>query len=252
MPILGSALHNILEHGEKLSAMVWLREMHNTAVKARLQTDMQSSEPGGGLWDLVQLTGEKARRSNVMLLDRDKAEVFYSRVSDLEDLFSCVHLHIELIVSRDQPLHTQVDKICEISYACTKALQTAMHYRDAQQTWYPSPEGLTPWYCKSNVRLGLWKLCTLILDLKDEASGSASSLVEKLVGNLEGLVDILLESYAGAITAKVEREEEYRGLQKEYWSKRDTLLNSMYQYAKAVAEAATEASFLMNLTLFCA
>jgi nuclear pore complex protein Nup133 len=78
------------------------------------------------------------------------------------------------------------------------------------------------------------------LDLKDEASSSTPSLVPKLADHLEELVDLLLESYAGAITAKVEREEEYRGLQKEYWSRRDTLLDALYQNAKTVAEAATE------------
>lgn len=243
-----SVLHVIMEHGEKLSAMIWLRELHNTSVQARLQsppdsaksTDTVSAEPGGALWDLVQLVGEKARRNNVMLLDRDKAEVFYSRVSDIEDLFSCIHLHIDIVISKDQPAHTQVEKTCEISYACTKALQTAIGYRDAQQTWYPSPEGLTPWYCKPVVRSGLWKLATLILDLKEEASALVPSLVASLIAHLEELADIFLEAYAGAITAKVEREEEYRGLQMEYWSRRDTLLGAMYQYAKGVTEAATE------------
>lgn len=236
-------LHMIMEHGEKLAAMMWLRETHNTSVQARLQSSPDngnSGELGGALWDLVQLAGETARRSNVMLMNRDKAEVFYSRVSELEDLFTCIYKHIDMIVGRDQPVHTQVERTCEISHACTKALQTAIRYRDAQQHWYPSPEGLTPWYCKPVVRSGLWKLAMLILELKEEASVLVPSMVAMLIAHLEELADILLEAYAGAITAKVEREEEYQGLQIEYWGRRDALLSAMYEYAKGMAEAATQ------------
>eukprot|EP00249_Psilotum_nudum_P023420 c28865_g1_i1 orf=186-2570(+) len=90
-----SALHTILEHGEKLASMIQLRELHNASAQARRQcsvdspksTDAYVTELGGALWDLVRLVGEKARRNNIILMDREKAEVFYSQVSDLEDLF---------------------------------------------------------------------------------------------------------------------------------------------------------------------
>ncbi|MCO5568369.1 hypothetical protein L7F22_022068 [Adiantum nelumboides] len=240
-------LHMIMEHGEKLSAVICLREVHNSSAQARLQgpsdsvrsSKTQAAELGGALWDLVLLSGEKARRNNVMLLGRDKAEVFYSRVSDLEDLFLCIHLHIDMIISKDQTTQAQVEKAGEISYACSKALQTAIRYRDSQHTWYPSPEGLTPWYCKPDVRLALWKLATLILELKEEASVLLPSLVAGLMSHLEELADVLLEAYAGAITAMVEREEEYRGLQMEYWSRRDSLLTAMHHHARALLETAT-------------
>ncbi|KAI5071016.1 hypothetical protein GOP47_0013267 [Adiantum capillus-veneris] len=240
-------LHLIMEHGEKLSAVIWLRELHNSSAQARLQgspdsvrsSKTQVAELGGAVWELGLLAGEKARRNNVMLLDRDKAEIFYSRVSDLEDLFSCIHLHSDMIINKEQTTQVQVDKTCEISYACSKALQTAIRYRDSQHTWYPSPEGLTPWYCKPVVRLGLWKLATLILELKEEASVLLPSLVATLMSHLEELADVLLEAYAGAITAMVEREEEYRGLQMEYWSRRDLLLTAMHHHARALLEIAT-------------
>ncbi len=65
---------------------------------------------------------------------------------------------------------------------------------------------------------------------------------------LEEMADLLLESYAGAITAKVEREEEYRGLQMEYWSRRDTLLTALQQYAAQVAQTAAQ---VFTLMYFC-
>lgn len=241
------ALQSIMGHGEKLSAMIRLRELHNASAQARpqsrlesLNTDLQHSEMSGSLWDLVQIVGEKARRNNVMLMDREKAEVFYSRVSELEELFSCVNQHLTYVVGRELPLRLQIERLREISIACTSVVRTAIHYRDIQYSWYPSPEGLTPWYCQLTVRSGIWKLGSLILELKMEADVSEPSMKSVLASQLEEVTDILLEAYAGAITAKVEREEEYRGLQAEYWSRRDNLLNALYLHLKDVAEAAAQ------------
>lgn len=241
------ALQSIMGHGEKLSAMIRLRELHNASAQARPQsrlesanTELQHSEISGSLWDLIQIVGEKARRNNVMLMDREKAEVFYSRVSDLEEFFSCVNQHLSYVVGRELPLRLQIERLCEISIACTSVIRTAIRYRDIQYPWYPSPEGLTPWYCQLTVRSGIWKLASLILELKMEADVSEPSMKTVLVAQLEEVTDILLEAYAGAITAKVEREEEYRGLQTEYWSRRDDLLNALYLHLKDVAEAAAQ------------
>ncbi|MED6215967.1 hypothetical protein PIB30_003170 [Stylosanthes scabra] len=78
------ALQIILEHGEKLSAMIQLRELQNMISQNRStsvsslgsSSDIQMS---GALWDLIQLVGERARRNTVLLMDRDNAEVFYSK-----------------------------------------------------------------------------------------------------------------------------------------------------------------------------
>lgn len=241
------ALQSIMGHGEKLSAMIRLRELHNASAQARpqsrlesLNTDLQHSEMSGSLWDLVQIVGEKARRNNVMLMDREKAEVFYSRVSELEELFACVNQHLTYVVGTELPLRLQIERLREISIACTSVVRTAIRYRDIQYSWYPSPEGLTPWYCQLTVRSGIWKLASLILELKMEADVSEPSMKSVLVAQLEEVTDILLEAYAGAITAKVEREEDYRGLQAEYWSRRDNLLNALYLHLKDVAEAAAQ------------
>ncbi|KAH7276894.1 hypothetical protein KP509_39G025700 [Ceratopteris richardii] len=243
-----STLHLIMEHGEKLSAVISLRELHNLSAQARQQGLLDSewssktevTEASGAMWELVLLTGEKARRNNVMLLDRDKAEIFYSRITELEDLFSCIHLHFDVIVIKEQPTQAQAEKACEIAHACAKALKTGIRFRDTHHTWYPSPEGLTPWYCKPVVRMGLWKLATVILDLKEEVSVLLPSLVMTLMSHLEEVADVLLEAYAGAITAMVEREEEYRALQMEYWSRRDLLLSAMHQHVRRLFEDANK------------
>ncbi|WVY92258.1 hypothetical protein V8G54_037772 [Vigna mungo] len=78
------ALQIILEHGEKLSAMIQLRELQNLISQNR-STNVDSSnssldiQMSGALWDMIQLVGERARRNTVLLMDRDNAEVFYSK-----------------------------------------------------------------------------------------------------------------------------------------------------------------------------
>lgn len=229
----GAALHAIMEHGEKLAGMVALRELNNARAQTST-TDSKSFSPGelsGALWDTVQLVGDKARRNNVMLMDRDKVEVFYTRVSELEELFSCIQQHAATLVQRDQAVRVQIERACELATACSTVLHVAISYHDTQQAWYPSPEGLTPWYCKPMVRSGVWKVATMLLELKAEAETSEPTLTGDLMRQVEEMADLLLEGYAGAITAKVEREEEYRGLQMEYWSRRDFLLSALQRYA---------------------
>lgn len=232
-------MNEIMEHGEKLAGMVALRELNNSRAQASpTSPTLVQYNPGelsGAQWDMVQLVGDKARRNNVVLMDRDKVEVFYTRVSELEELFACIQQHAAVLVQRDQSVRIQIERACELASVCSTVLQVAISYRDTQQGWYPSPEGLTPWFCKQTVRAGVWKVATMLLELKVEANMSEPTLTEEVMRQVEEMADLLLESYAGAITAKVEREEEYRGLQMEYWTRRDFLLSSLQQHAYEVA-----------------
>ncbi|PKI64225.1 hypothetical protein CRG98_015412 [Punica granatum] len=107
-----SSLQNILEHGEKLAGMIQLRELQNTISQNR-STAVDSSysgpeyETASALWDLIQLVGERARRNTVLLMDRDNAEVFYSKVSDLEEVFYCLEMQLDYLVGVEQPLGVQ-------------------------------------------------------------------------------------------------------------------------------------------------
>jgi nuclear pore complex protein Nup133 len=236
----GAALNEILEHGEKLASMVALRELNNTRAQPKstsstMFSQYNAGDLSGAVWDMIQLVGDKARRNNVVLMDRDKVEVFYTRVSELEELFVCIQQHAAFLVQRDQAVRVQIERACELAKACSTILQVAIAYRDAQQAWYPSPEGITPWYCKQNVRSGLWKVATMLLELKVEGDMSEPTLTAEVMRQVEEMTDFLLEGYAGAITAKVEREEEYRGLQMEYWTRRDRLLTALQQHAFQVA-----------------
>ena len=220
--------------------MVALRELNNTRAQSKstspnMFSQYNAGDLSGAIWDMIQLVGDKARRNNVVLMDRDKVEVFYTRVSEMEQLFVCIQQHAAVLVKRDQAVRVQIERACELATACSTILQVAIAYRDAQQAWYPSPEGITPWYCKQNVRSGLWKIATMLLELKGEGDMSEPTLTAELMRKVEEMADFLLEGYAGAITAKVEREEEYRGLQMEYWTRRDRLLNALQQYAFHVA-----------------
>lgn len=224
----------ILEHGEKLSGMVQLRELQNVisqkhSTGAGFPGTSVESQTSGALWDLIQLVGETARRNTVLLMDRDNAEVFYSKVSELEEVFFCLDRHLDYVISMDQPHWIQIQRACELSNACTTIVHEAMHYRNENHLWYPPPEGLTPWTCQTMVRNGLWSVAAFMLQLLNEATGIEISARSDLYSHLEVLSEVLLEAYAGAVTAKVERGEEPRGLLDEFWNRRDTLLDSLYQ-----------------------
>ncbi|XP_043691253.1 nuclear pore complex protein NUP133 isoform X2 [Telopea speciosissima] len=235
------SLQIILEHGEKLVGMIQLREWQNIICQNRssgiASPSNLSSEIAGSLWDLIQLVGEKARRSTVLLMDRDNAEVFYSKVSDLEEVFYCLDHQLQYIIGGEQTVMVQIQRACELSDACTTLIRTAVNYRHENHAWYPSPEGLTPWYCQPVVRNGLWSVASFMLDLLKEASGVNLSAKSDLYSHLEGLTDDLLETYTGAITAKVERGEDNKGLLGQYWERRDSLLDSLYLQIKGFVEA---------------
>ncbi|XWS47320.1 hypothetical protein CRYUN_Cryun14cG0142500 [Craigia yunnanensis] len=235
-------LQIILEHGEKLSAIIQLRELQNLISQNR-STGVGSThssfqnQVSGALWDLIQLVGEKARRNTVLLMDRDNAEVFYSKVSDLEQVFYCLERNLEYIISMEQPVGFQIRRACKLSNACVTIFRSAMDYKNEYHLWYPPPEGLTPWYCQLVVRNGLWSIASFMLQLLKETSELDMSAKSELYSHLEALTEVLLEASSGAITSKMERGEEHKGLLNEYWSRRDALLDSLYQQVKWFVEA---------------
>lgn len=251
--LAGYSLQTILEHGEKLAAMIQLRELqnvisqkHSSGVGSSLS--ISESQTSGALWDLIQLVGESARRSTVLLMDRDNAEVFYSKVSDLEEVFYCLDRQREYIIGMEQPLGVQIQRACELSNACVTVLRTAMHYKNEHHLWYPPPEGLTPWYCQPVVRNGMWRIASFMLQLLKEASKLDMSATSDLYTHLEELAEVLLETYAGAIIAKVENELEHKGLLEEYWNRRDALLDSLYQHVKEFVGSGHQVNFLPLLS----
>ena len=239
----------ILEHGEKLAGMIQLRELQNMIGQNRsigVGSSHSSAEirMSGALWDLIQLVGERARRNTVLLMDRDNAEVFYSKVSDLEDIFYCLDRHLDYVISIEQPLGIQIQRACELSNACVTIIHEAMHYRNDNHLWYPPPEHLTPWYCQPVVRNGLWSIASYMLQLFNEASGIDMSAKSDLYTHLEVLTEVLLEAYAGAVTAKVDRGEGHKGLLDEYWNRRDTLLDSLYKQVLDYVEGRHQVNIL--------
>ncbi|XP_027332079.1 nuclear pore complex protein NUP133 isoform X2 [Abrus precatorius] len=231
------SLQIILEHGEKLSAMIQLRELQNLISQNRTAS-VGSSHSGvdiqmsGALWDMIQLVGERARRNTVLLMDRDNAEVFYSKVSDLEDFFYCLDAELEHVLKSEHPFGVQIQRACELSTACVTIIKTCFNYKNENRLWYPPPEGLTPWYCQPVVRKGIWGVASILLQLLKEISRLDKTSQLDLYNHLEELAEVLLEAYSGAVTAKIECEEEHRGLLNEYWERRDVLLESLYQKVK--------------------
>lgn len=237
----GKSLQIIMEHGEKLAAMIQLRELQNlirqqTSTGAAFNNSISQNDLSGSIWDLIQLVGEKARQNTVLLMDRDNAEVFYSKVSELEEVFHCLERKLTLIISEEMPLKFQIQRACELSSMCVTILNTSMNYKDENHMWYPSPEGLTPWYCQTVVRSGMWTLASFMLHLLTEMDHLDAPSKLEFHSQLEVLVKVLLEAYSGAVRAKVEREEEHGGLLEEYWNRRDTLLDSLYKQVKSFNE----------------
>lgn len=255
-PFAGHSLQIILEHGEKLAGMVQLRDLQNLISQNR-SVEIGSPRNGlehqgaGSIWDLIQLVGEKARRNTVLLMDRDNGEVFYSKVSDIEEVFYCSDKQLEYLISTEHPLEIQMQRACEISNACVTVIRTAMQYRNEHQMWYPPPEGLTPWYSQPVVRNGLWSIASFFLQLLRETSGLDVSAKTYIYNHLEAPAEVLLEAYTGAITAKVERGEEHKGLVEEYWIRRDTLLESLYEQVKGFVEAGCQVKIsLLEVSFF--
>jgi len=234
-----AAMLTVMEHGEKLSGMAHLRELQNALIQQRSSTHLspQSKTQGtGALWNLIQLVGEKARRNTVLLMDRDNAEVFYSRVSDIDDLFYCLSHELQYIISREEHPSVQMQRALELANACIALVQAASHYRKDHKEWYPSPEGLITWNSQPVVRSGIWSLASLIMELLGDSGAADMSMKSSLWSQLEGLTDILLEAYIGLLTAQFERGQEHGVLVQEYCERRDELLRSLYNLAKQIVE----------------
>lgn len=240
--MIGHALQIVLEHGEKLAGIIQLRELQdiisqNRSAGAGSLRSNQEIQASGALWDLIQLVGERTRRGTVLLMDRDNAEVFYSKVSDLEEMFHCLDKQLDYIITTEQPFGVQTQRACELSDACVTLIRRAMDYKNEHHLWYPPPEGITPWFCKYVVRSGTWSVASFMLNLLKEASVLDMSAKSDLYSHLEVLTEVLLEMYAGAIAAKVDLGEDHKGLLDEYWSRRDSLLDSLYRQVKEFVEA---------------
>ncbi|KAJ9551537.1 LOW QUALITY PROTEIN: hypothetical protein OSB04_015582 [Centaurea solstitialis] len=236
------SLQIIMEHGEKLAAMIQLRELQNlirqqSSTGSVFTNSNSQNELSGSIWDLIQLVGERARQNTVLLMDRDNAEVFYSKVSELEEVFHCLERKLSLIISGEMPFTFQLQRACELSSMCVTLLHTSMNYKDENHMWYPSSEGLTPWYSQTMVRSGIWTLASFMLQLLNDIGHLDRPAKLDFHSHLEVLIKVLLEAYSGAVTAKVEREEEHGGLLEEYWKRRDTLLDSLYQQVKGFNQA---------------
>lgn len=245
------SLQIIMEHGEKLAGIIQLRELQSIICQSRANTigsshSRSETQATGALWDLIQLVGERARRKTVLLMDRENVEVFYSKVSDVEDMFYCLERQLDYLIDREMPVSIKFQRACEISNACVSILQSAMQYRNEHHLWYPSLESLTPWYCHTVIRNGLWNIASFMLQLVNDMSSLDDAAKSDFYSNLEVLSEVLLDSYSGAIRAKVERGEDHKGLLDEYWKRRDALLDSLYMQVKGFFQAKLRVSFLYS------
>ncbi|XP_052147863.1 nuclear pore complex protein NUP133 [Oryza glaberrima] len=235
-----TAMLTVMEHGEKLSGMIQLRELQNALSHQRSSINLSpqsKNQTTGALWNLIQLVGEQSRRNTVLLMDRDNAEVFYSRVSDIEDLFNCISHQLQYIITGEENPSVQMQRALELSNACMTLVQAALRYREEHKDWYPSPEGLITWNSQPVVRSGIWRVASFVMELLREPGAADMSMKSNLWSQLERLTDILLDAYIGLLTAKFERGDEHGVLIQEYCDRRDELLGSLYDLAKQIVDA---------------
>lgn len=235
-------LQIVLEHGEKLAGMIQIRELQSIIFQSHGKvagSSYSSSEvqTSAALWDLIQLVGERARRKTVLLMDRDNFEVFYSRVSDIEELFCCLDKQLLHIIGGDMSSSVQIQRACELSNVCVNLFHTVIRYRDEHHLWYPPLEGLTPWYCQTVVRSGLWSIASFMLQLVNETYSLDNVSKLDFYSHLGELTDVLLESYSGAVTAKFERNEDHKSLSDDFSKRKDALLDSLYKQVKGLSLA---------------
>ncbi|CAN6803507.1 unnamed protein product [Brassica oleracea] len=139
--------------------MIQLRELQkliNQSHSGRFGSPNAAAEDqvSCALWDLIQFVGERARRNTVLLMDRDNAEVFYSKVSEIEEVFHCLNRQLEYLIRAEQPLGIQVQRACELSNVCVTILRTALDYKNEHQLWYP----LLKWSKKKKTKLCLMSI----------------------------------------------------------------------------------------------
>ncbi|KAK2432091.1 nuclear pore complex protein NUP133 [Trifolium repens] len=137
----GYALQIILEHGEKLSAMIQLRELQNLISQNR-STSVGSSnsnvdiQMSGALWDMIQL----------------------------------VDALLEYVTRPEHKFAIQIQRACELPNACVSIIRTCFDYKNENLLWYPPPEGFTPWYCQPIVRKGIWSVGSVLIQLLNDTS----------------------------------------------------------------------------------
>ncbi|KAF8380785.1 hypothetical protein HHK36_028279 [Tetracentron sinense] len=138
------SLQTIMEHGEKLVGMIQLKELQYMINQNRSNVigspySNSPNETVGSLWDLIQLVGEKACRNTVLLMDRDYAEVFYSKVSDLEELLNEA---TRLGLSAKSDLYSHLEGLADVLLEASIVAITAKVERGEED------KGLLDEYCK--------------------------------------------------------------------------------------------------------
>lgn len=58
----------------------------------------------------------------------------------------------------DKTIKVQIECATKFAFACSAVVHVAIAYNDTQHAWYPSLEGLTPWYYKHVVCSRVWKV----------------------------------------------------------------------------------------------
>ena len=98
--VAASALVSIMQHGERLAAVVALRAFHNEQAASHVgqvppspfsrTLPVDVHEPAETrpkpLWEAIQLAGEHLRLANAGLLNREPSEIFFSRVSEVVEV----------------------------------------------------------------------------------------------------------------------------------------------------------------------
>ncbi|GAQ89578.1 nuclear pore complex protein Nup133 [Klebsormidium nitens] len=241
-----SALTAILEHSEKIASAVALREFQNAASDFAQQSapgpfTPSETDPGQATLTVVRAAGERGLRRHVALSGRDSVEVFYTRVSSLEDFFSSLTSHAAAACFADvsqAPLRLQAERVCELMDAAGRVVEAARKTRDAHASSFESIPGL-PWTASPPVLDGLWTLCRLASDVQTRAASSNPSLVPLINQRLRSLGEMLLDGHRESLEATLQAggRADVIGARKEYAARRDVLLRAQLHFVRGAATA---------------
>ncbi|KAK6919234.1 hypothetical protein RJ641_015138 [Dillenia turbinata] len=172
--LLGQLFQSFLISGQVNSA---LQKLHGAEIVAMTVVSSQLMDKQLKRQKFLQFLGYSLQ----LILEHGEKLAGMIQLRELQNLISLN----KIMLNAERPFSVQVQRACELSKACVTLLRTSMEYRNEYNTWYPSPEGLTLWYCQPVARNALWSVASFMLHLLNDANGLEPSAKSELYSHLE-------------------------------------------------------------------
>jgi hypothetical protein len=164
----------VMEHGEKLAAMVKLNELQTSFSRHTLITQITPSLPTtpcslSAVWDCILLAGSAMRNSNIAFSEYSYSTLFFSRPSSsLSLFFSSISQHAKTIVFRNESIHgddmalsESVRRLIQLVETSEKVFQSVGKFKEMYARFYPEFLVDEPWSIRPAIRKALWRICSI-------------------------------------------------------------------------------------------